>query len=486
MKRKIALLLVLVITLGLIAGCGKTEDADNGEITLRWYARLDKMPDSNEVFKLASQMTKEKIGVNLDIIPLEDYNSKISVINASGEDFDIVYTSSAVNNIYQNVADGNLLELDELLPKYAPNLWKEVGEDVWDGVRINGKIYGVPNQQIFARAPGFLIPTQNIELLGLDVEEMKTWSFADYEKYLQAIKDKTGSYGYVASTWGGDGAQLEGFEQVLGAGLPGAIRFNEDRPEIVNQYESEEYKKHIQIRTDWVKKGIANPMEVTENDITKYVKGEDEVIPWLIFMNTYIPGCEATYKKNYGFDVTVVRQSEPLLTSYGLVATMAAVNVDTRYPEKSIEFLELLNTDKEFYNLIVYGIEGKHYKKTGENSVELIDEAKYSQPAWATGNTFNGYLLPGQADDVHEATKAINASAKRSPILGFTPDQEPIKLEIANCKAVLDEYAVVALGILDTDEVYAEFIEKLKSAGVDKIIANLNEQLEAWRKANNK
>ncbi len=484
MKKIITLLLVLTMVAGLFVGCGNKNNEVEGDITLRWYARLNNEKDSKEVFKLASEMAKEKIGVNLDIIPIEDYDAKIGVINASGEDFDVVYTSSVVNNIYRNVADGNLLALDELLPKYAPKLWKEVGEDVWDGVRINGKIYGVPNQQIFARAPGFLIPTRNIELLGLDVEEMKSWSFADYEKYLQAIKDKTGSYGYVASTWGGDGAQLAGFELVLGSSLPGAIRFNEENPTIINQYESEEYKEHIGIRTDWVKKGLAAPIEVTEDEITKYVKGKDEVIPWLMFMNTYIPGCEATYEANYGFEVTVVKQSEPLLTSYGLVSTMAAVNADTRYPEKTVEFLELLNTDKEFYNLLVYGIEGKHYTKIDDTHIELSKENPYSQPAWATGNTFNGYLLPGQMDGVHEATKAINDSAKRSPILGFTPDQDPIKLEIANCKAVLDEYSIIALGILETDKVYDEFITKLKAAGADKIIENLNQQLAAWRKAN--
>lgn len=484
MKKKIALLLILVMAISLFAGCGNKDGAKDGEITLRWYARLNKESDSEEVFKLASEMAKEKIGVNLDIIALEDYDSKISVVNASGEDFDIVYTSSAVNNIYQNVADGNLLALDDLLPKYAPKLWEEVGEDIWDGIRINGKIYAVPNQQIFARAPGFMIPTQNIELLGLDVEEMKTWTLKDYEKYLQAIKDKTGSYGYVATTWGNGGSQLYGFEQVLGSDLPGAIRYEDDNPVIVNQYETEEYKEHISIRADWVKKGLAAPMEVTESDVTKYVKGEGEVIPWLMFMNTYKPGVEEEYKKNFGIDVTVVTQSEPLLNSYGLVATMAAINSDTRYPEKAVEFLELLNTDKEFYNLLVYGVEGKHYTKIDDNHIELSTDNPYAQPAWATGNTFNGYLLPGAQDDMHEATKAINDSAKRSPILGFTPDQEPIKLETANCKAVLSEYTALALGILDTEESYKEFIDKLKVAGVDKLIDNLNEQLAAWKKAN--
>lgn len=483
MKRKICFALSLLLALGVFSGCSlKGDNGEDEEITLRWYARINREPDSDEVFKLASEMAKEKIGASLDIIALEDYDTKISVVNASGEDFDIVYTSSVVNNIYQNVSDGNLLPLDELLPVHAPKLWEEVGSDVWDGVKINGKIYAVPNQQIFARGPGFMIPTKNIELLGLDIAAMQNWKLADYESYFRAIKEKTGSYGYLPAAWGGDGAQREGFQLLLGSNLPGAIRYNDENIEVVNQYESQEFQDYIRLRAKWVAEGLTAPMEITENDVSKYKTGDGEVMPWLITMATYIPGCEATYKQNQGFDVTVSTRSEPLLTSYGLVSTMAALNADTRYPEKSVEFLELLNTDPEFYNLIVYGIEGKNYTKTGETSIELSTEHAYTQPAWAIGNTFLGYTLPGQAADVHAQTKQVNSEAKKSPILGFAPDQEEVKLEIANCRAVLDEYLdVLDLGIVDVESNYTAFIDTLKAAGVDSLISKLNAQLEAWK-----
>jgi len=346
MKKKVALFLALVLALGALAGCAgnKTED---GDITLKWYARINKEPDSGEVFQMVSDMAKEKIGVAVDIIALEDYHTKIGVINASGEDFDIVYTSSVINNIYQNVADGNLLALDDLLPKYAPELWKEVGEDVWEGVKINGKIYGIPNQQIFARSPGFMIPTQNIEVLGLDLENTKYETLADYEPYLKAIVEKTGSYAYLANAWGGDGAQREGFELVLGSGLPGAVRFVEENPVVVNQYESQEYKDYINMRRRWVKEGLTAPMDVEETDIQKYKAPEGEVIPWLINMGTNMPGIESDYLNKYDIKTTVTTPGTPLLNTYGLVATMASVNVDSRYPEKTVEFLNLMNTDAE-------------------------------------------------------------------------------------------------------------------------------------------
>ncbi len=479
MKKRIALLLILVMAISLFAGCGNKDD---GEITLTWYARINDEADCDEVFAKVNEYVKEKIGVNIDIIPVEDYDAKINVINASGEDFDLVYTSSVLNNIYKNVEDGNLLELDELLPKYAPKTWAMFDEEVWDGVRINGKIYGVPNQQIFARAPGFMIPTQNFEALGLDTNtEYKTME--DYEPYLRAIKEKTGSYAYLGSVWGTDGAMLYGMEHVLGSGLPGVIRYEDENPVIENQYESQEYIDHIKLREKWVKEGLTAPMEVSQTDVSKYLAPEGEVVPWLLMIPTYKPGIEAEYMKNYTLDATVTTKHEALLSSSSLVATMAAVNSETRYPEKTVEFIELLNTDPYLYNLLVYGIEGKHYTKTGDNRIELNKDTPYTQPAWAIGNTFNGYLLPGTADDQHEQTKAINDGAVRSPILGFAPDQEPIKTEIANCRAVIDQYTTsLNQGITDVDATYKEFIGKLKTAGVDKIIKELNRQLKEWQK----
>ena len=112
----------------------------------------------------------------------------------------------------------------------------------------------------------------------------------------------------------------------------------------------------------------------------------------------------------------------------------------------------------------------------------IRDRHPYSQPAWATGNTFNGFLTPGQDKDVYEATREINRTAMKSPILGFAPDQESVKVEVANCKAVLDEYLdSLDLGIVELESNYNAFIEKLKAAGVDKLIADLNKQLTDWR-----
>jgi len=54
-----ALLLALVLLVGAFAGCAgqKTDDSD---VTLKWYARINKEPDSGEVLQMVSDIAKEK------------------------------------------------------------------------------------------------------------------------------------------------------------------------------------------------------------------------------------------------------------------------------------------------------------------------------------------------------------------------------------------------------------------------------------------
>jgi len=482
MKKKLSILMVAVLLITtVLTGCGGNKNG-GGDDKLIWYARLNKQAANEEVFQKVDEYVKEKIGMGVEVVVLEDYATKMQVINASSEDYDIVYTSSTINNYFKNAADGSFLALDELLPEHAPKLWEMFGSDIWDGLRVGGKVYGVTNQQIMARGPGMYIPKQNIELLGLNVEDYKEFSLESIEKYLRLVKEKTGSYTVLPDFWTGGASQMWGIEQVVGSNLPGAIRTYEEDPKVFNQYESPEFKEYVAKREQWVKEGLTSPEHVTDEDLKKFADyPKDKVIPFMGCSRGYQPGAEAGTKAAYGVDVEFITISEPVLNSYGMAATMTAVNSKTRYPEKSAEFLELLHTDKYLFNLLAYGIEGEHYEKIGDNKIK-ITSTEYAQPTWAISNLFNSYILDNQEDDIWEQTKKINDTAVRSPLLGFVPDTDPVKLELANCNAALDEYLNVVCEGLMEGSAYKSFVSKLKSAGVDKIMNTVNDQIDDWKK----
>ncbi len=117
------------------------------------------------------------------------------------------------------------------------------------------------------------------------------------------------------------------------------------------------------------------------------------------------------------------------------------------------------------------------------NRIEVKENPFYSLESWAAGNVYNSYLLPTQADDTWEETKKINDSAKRSPLLGFNPTMDNIKTEVAACSSALDEFLkVLDYGVVDVDSAYNDFINKLDVAGADKIIAEVQSQVDEWLK----
>ena len=163
-------------------------------------------------------------------------------------------------------------------------------------------------------------------------------------------------------------------------------------------------------------------------------------------------------------------------------------------PEKAMEFLNLMNSSKgkDLFNLLVYGFEGEHYKKISDTEIEwLLDgqpgtssDMAYGFSAWALGNTFNAYTTQYEAEGWNEyILNEVNATAVVSPLAGFSLDRQPIKLELAQYDAIFNEYLYLDLGATaNYKELIKERNEKLKKAGTDKILKEVQRQIDEWKK----
>ena len=487
--KMVAMSLAVVTAAVSFTGCGGNSDNAENNTKLKWYI-FDNPGNTNaqDVYSEASKLIKENVGAEVEFIPIAsgNYEAKMQVLNATAEPMDIVFVSNWANNYYMNISKNTLLPLDDLL-KETPELYSTIPEYLWEGARVNGKIYAVPNQQIAARETRFAIPEQNVELLGIDVEEYmsRTGDYKTYlsaaEEYLRLLNSKTGTYAKLDEIWE-DGMSLFNMEEVLGSYLPGAIRYSDtaDGIKIINQYESEEFKYYINKRREWVQDGLVQP-EVEDTRVLPGLTDKNVLIPALVRINAYKPGVESDLFATHDFMPVSLIQTKGYLTSGGVVATMNAVSSTSKNPELALKVLEYVNTDKEIYNLISFGIEDVNYKKTGENRIERTESPVYNMAEWAVGNVFNAYLLPEQADDTWERTKEINDTAERSPLLGFNPNMDNLKTEVAACSSAIDEFLkVLDYGVVDVESTYAEFINKLNAAGVDKILTEVQSQVDAW------
>ncbi len=470
-KKILAVLLCAAMTAGLCA-CGGEKQASTDEIpTLIWYVPGDKQESIDEVMAAANAIIEPAIGAKLDLRFIDQgaYTEKMNMSMSSSEEFDICFTGF-VNPFDTTAKKGGYLALDELL-ETTPDLKASIPEWIWDAAKRDGEIYAVPNYQIVSGSTIPFVFTDLIEDCGLDISVVKEPE--DLEILLEKIKAKyPEKYAWrIASgitIWG------EGKKETITDGV--YIDVDDETLTAKLSYEAPDATEACEVIRSWYEKGyIRSDVASAGDDNLDWVNGK-----YGIFQSTYKPGVESEFKVKFkGREVTPIKINQPYVTRPRCVAAMTAISRTSKNPEKAIKLIELMNTNKELYNLICFGIEGKHYNWIDDTHIKLEQEGGYFVNAsWKFGNQFNAYLLEGTDEDVWKQTEEMNENAKKSPLLGFVFDTTPVASEIAQVSSISSEYGALVNGSRDYNEFYDEYKARMKAAGVEKIRDEVQRQID--------
>lgn len=501
--KHIAKMMVLAISLILvISACGdKNNNATNTEqasgsptasptesesaaslepVELDWYYPGPDVPaDLSTVQDAVNKITQAKINATIKLHPIGfgDYDQKMNTVVASGEKTDIIWTSSWLFDYAKNQSKGAFIALDELLDQHAPSLKSSLPAFVFDSAKIDGKLYAVPNYQSVTFREGFTIQKRFVDKYKLDINSIK--KIEDIEPFLAQIKAGEPDiipFGLAYKGTFGNMQKTLGFEQVSDQVLISLA----EPDKIINRFDNPFYTTYTNLMRSWYTKGYINEDAATVknfNDLNKTGKVA------VFFHSSLNAGADAQFKAAFGGqDQVLVPLTAPYVQTGGPIATMNAISRTSKNPERAMMFINLLNTDAELYNTITYGVEGKHYTK--ENGIVKVNkDAGYAPNTdWVFGNIFNGYLPEGKDASVVEQQKKDNETAESSPIMGFLFQPGDVSAEIANITSVIDQYAPgLDTGTVDPAKKLAEFQSKLKSAGIDKVIAEAQKQLDAWK-----
>ena len=188
------------------------------------------------------------------------------------------------------------------------------------------------------------------------------------------------------------------------------------------------------------------------------------------------------WSSNAGYDVGYTPSHEPLTINNSVTGSVMAISAASKNPEKAMEFLNLLNTDEYLRNLVDRGIEDVHYTTNEDGTITKTEDAQnYSMPSWALGNVFLTKTYDTDAKDRIEQYETFNAEAEASPTLGFYADTTNISTEIATISNIVQEFkAPLFTGSVDTEKYLGQLNDKLKAAGIDKVMAELQSQYDKW------
>lgn len=490
MKKIVLIFLVMLFTAGIFANSNnESQSADEAApVELSWHF-MGSYPQTEQqrVYDEFNRILLERYNMTIDFKPSGwgEYDNRMQMMISSGEEFDICFTAVWINNYSQNVAKGAFIPLDDLLPVYAPSLYRSLPKAGWDAVKIDGKIYATINQQISTKTNAIAFPKRLVEKYGLDTTKVKT--LEDLEPYLKAVKE--GEEGIIPlGAFNEPGTLLSyvkeylGFEEVAGGAVPGVIKKGGTDTTVFNQYASEEFKEWIYLMHDYYQKGYIKHDALAITDINPNLSSGGVAAS---FMGNYAPGAEADTAARWGYEVEVAQITVPYMMTANYRGTMYGISTTSKHPIEAVKFLEILNTDKELYNLICFGMEGIDYNRAEGEYIKPIADSGYApNTIWAFGETFNAYLLPGQPEDVWDQSRAMNDSAEVSPLMGFSFDPSSVQSEIAQCTSVRQEFLpALELGIVDPDEYLPLFLEKLETAGMQTILDEAQRQIDEWKKS---
>ncbi len=480
---KAAILLALAAM--MLAACGGAKTAKTEEIV--WYF-IGNGPQE-DVAKVEAEVNKyiQSKGlpatVKLVCFDWGTYDQRMNTIIASGETFDICFTAVWTNNYRNNVARGAFLPLNDLIQKHAPKTAELIGADFLAGSAVDGVNYAIPANKEKAHNWGFIVRKDLVEKHNLPLDSVKT--LEDLEPLLKVIKAKEPGVHGLEACVGESPRLLLDWDKLIDDDVPVSLYPDNRSDKVVFELEAPETMELFRTMRKYYQAGYIRKDAAA---VTDFLADEKAGV---IFAATKSlkPGKADEMSNATGRPWVQVEITPPVMSNRETTGSLQAISRTSKHPELAMRFLEMFNTDKYLNNLINFGIEGVHYVKVNENMIKPgPDVAKYNpQTGWMFGNQFINFLY--ENEDPRKWEKFVEYNAKAIPLksLGFTFNPEPVKTEIATCKSVWDEFMPsLETGTVDPDKVVPQAIAKYKAIGIDKIVAEVQRQYDAWLAAKKK
>lgn len=511
---------------GQAADSKSTENADKASdsekqevkdpVTLEWYYRGNgQQEDTEMVEERVNELLKtypglEHVTINLNCSTSSEYQEHVTLAQSAGQQIDILNTVTL--DFYQEVENGSFMPLDDLI---SDELRAELPEWLWKLASVDGKIYMVPNYQQACNMGYLFTPKEYMDKYG-DYDKMVsvlTDPDATYEEkaevmeeYLLAVRKGEGDGKYLPSLTAkilGDDGTLGFYFRPYFDNVSTEFIVEAGSGKVTYKYVSDTAKELYALSAEWYDAGYIHPdiltVDASELRFAKMLNPTS----WIISYGGAIGDPETvaeTYKNEWGFEVVAIPTQQEYYIQNSWAAGGNGISSTCEHPEEAIKFIEALTTGtpegKEIYNTMVFGIEGKHYVKDANDPdrIETLEytstqggiDTSYAAMRWIIGNTFYAYKNQSVSDENNAIALEVNEGDNTiaSDLAGFVANTDSVSIQLDQIKAVSSEYKNTLLqGVLGEDgweACYEEYVEKLKVAGIEEVMAEFQRQLDEF------
>jgi putative aldouronate transport system substrate-binding protein len=524
LKRIFVLILACVMLVGMFAGCGNTQDSNEGlsaggedvsypvdtKIKLTWYVQKNLELQSSYVTAEESPFHSgltEMTGIGINwMFPAKgaDLTASYNLI-LQEEKLPHIMSGDAFNSTEATelMNEGLIVDLTDYLPKYAPDYWAYITDpanevDYKSLLTADGRVYGfgaLMEEDFNIAYLGPVIRKDWLEECNLD----EPVTLADWENVLVTFKEKYGavlSFAPSRFNWAGIGSGT-------GAFAPLTDKYYVDENQKVQFANAQvEWRKMLEVLNRWYDMNLLDKDFATNSDSdvrAKVLRNEVGIsFTAMSQMTTWIEDAQAQKTGAEWMGIEYPREAAGVPTKYiyiekGLRSTTNAAVITTSCSEQEIiAACKLLNYGFTEDGILYwnYGKEGVSYvlDENGQpqfTDVVTSDALGISEACKKYTGTFAAGISIQQrayvdAKFAKEASEAVekwitNTEAKKY-ILPTTAKTTAVAAELNDAKSMISTYVKeMALKFVTgteelTDANWQKYLNQLESYGLSRVL----------------
>lgn len=471
--------------IGLVLQKGQKQDKvpENEEKQTQKYKKLvvayptqaGGTKDQELVEEAINEIVRRKLNIEIEFCTdASNYGQKVNGMLIGNEQLDIAWT---YRSLYIDcITNEQLYDLDSLIEKYGQGIVDALGKKLIDTCRVNGKLYGLPNNRDYAVGwDAYILRKDLLDKYHIDVDTIKTTE--DLEHVFELIKENEPGVTVLSTRDGNLLANCYFSQDPLG------VHMENGQSELVsNLFETEEYKDALKRIRRWKLAGYLDENILNLEKSVQERMGEGELFSYIYRAK---PGVEQQESTVCGTEVVCVQLGENIVANNESSSMPWVITQNSISAEKSMQLLNLIYTDADIMNLLSYGIEGIHYVRTADGHITYPEGKNtniFVANAWEMPNQFITYIWEGNPLTLWEDIKTFNEEAIQGCDFGFNFYSAYVSTEYTALKKIYETYSyILGNGLVDPEEGLEKLNQELKNNYIDKVIQEEQRQFNEWK-----
>lgn len=486
MKKLVTLFLALLMMLSALPMVSASA-SDLEPVTLKFIFFADKKAATDEVWAAIADKYRDVLNCDFDVqfIPADDYKQKLLLMAGAGEEWDMNFDGNWLG-YYQMIAMDAYMDLTELLPEYAPDLYAAYQESgALEAATYQGKIVALPWTMVMNNRQLFQWRGDLAEEAGIEIDKDAIETFDDvYDILVKLNEAYPDRYTIEASSL--DTMKIK--YNLIDIGNNLVIDLTDDTHTVVPLEQTEAYMEYAKFGEKLQNDGLI--WKDVLNDKTDHNALIDQgklISKWGTF--EFARSKRAWVEDGAYWDYAFLYE-DGLSANRTPLANLAAISATSQNPERVLMFMNLLQTDQELYDMVHYGILGTTYELDGEEAVYpegmTIANSNYMdwQGRWAYWKP--QFMRPdatyGKDFWKQEEENAYsNPNNVVSPYDGFSFNAEDVSIEVSQRDQVhTDANKLIEVGLAGDAEAAVNKLIEDQRANAEIIIAEAQRQIDEY------